>query len=99
MDFTAVLEHHLLDHAFFRLPAVLGVSLPISKHVIMMWIAAGLSILFFVPIGVAAQAGRRGVVIGLAESFVVFIRDEIVIANMGEHGRKYVPYFLSLFFF
>lgn len=99
MNFTQVLEHHLLDHAFFRLPAVMGISLPISKHVIMMWIAGSLAILFFVPVGAAARAGSRGAVVGFVESFVVFIRDEIVVANMGEHGRKYVPYFLSLFFF
>jgi F-type H+-transporting ATPase subunit a len=99
MDFTAILEHHLLDHAFFRLPAVLGVSLPISKHVVMMWIAGSLAVLFFVPVAAAARAGRRNAVVGFVESFVVFIRDEIVIANMGEHGRKYTPYFLSVFFF
>lgn len=99
MDFTGALEHHLLDHAFIRLPAVMGVALPISKHVIMMWIAGSLAILLFVPAGAAARAGRRNVAVGLVESFVVFIRDEIVITNMGDHGRKFVPYFVSLFFF
>jgi F-type H+-transporting ATPase subunit a len=99
LDFTHILEHHLLDHVSRRLPPVLGVSLPLSKHVLMMWIAGSLAILLFVPVGVAARAGSRGVAVNLVESFVVFIRDEIVIANMGEHGRKYVPYFISLFFF
>lgn len=99
MNFTEILEHHIMDHAYFRLPEVAGVSLPFSKHLIMMWIAAALSVLLFVPIGAVARGGRRSLAVGLVESFVVFIRDEIVLPNMGPHGRKYVPYFLSLFFF
>jgi F-type H+-transporting ATPase subunit a len=99
VNFIEVLEHHLLDHVFSRLPPVLGVSLPLSKHVLMMWIASALAVAVFVPIGMAARAGRRNAAVGLAEGFAVFIRDEIVLPNMGEHGRRYVPYFLSVFFF
>ncbi len=99
MNFIHMLEHHLLDHVFNRLPPVLGVSLPFSKHVLMMWIAGFLAVLFFVPVAAAVGSGRRGTVVNLVESFVLFIRDEIVIPNMGEDGRKYLPYFLSIFFF
>ncbi len=36
----------------------------------------------------------------LLEVLVVFIRDEVVCANMGkEEGRKWTPYFLTVFFF
>lgn len=36
----------------------------------------------------------------LLEVFVVFIRDEVVVSTMGkEEGRKWTPYFLTLFFF
>jgi len=31
--------------------------------------------------------------------FVVFIRDEVVIPNMGKDGIKYMPYLLTTFFF
>jgi F-type H+-transporting ATPase subunit a len=99
MNFIEMLEHHLLDHAYTRLPAVLGVSLPISKHLVMMWIASGLAVMLFVPVGIAARSGRRNAVVSLVETFAMFIRDDIVVPNIGEHGRKYVPYFLSLFFF
>lgn len=99
MNFTEVLEHHLLDHAWGRLPPVLGVSLPLSKHALMMGVAAVMSLSLFVPVGVAARAGSRHPVVTLVETFVVFIRGEIVFPNFGEHGRRYVPYFLSLFFF
>ncbi|HRY30531.1 MAG TPA: F0F1 ATP synthase subunit A [Elusimicrobiota bacterium] len=99
MNFTEILEHHLLDHAYFRLPAVAGVSLPVSKHVVMLWIAGALAVLFFVPVGLAARAGRRNTVVGMVEAVAVFVRDEIVLPNLGEDGRRYLPYFLSLFFF
>jgi F-type H+-transporting ATPase subunit a len=99
MNFVEVLEHHLLDHVFFRLPAVGGLALPISKHVIMMWISSALIFSLFIPIAVVVRSGRRNLAVSLVEGFVVFIRDEIVIPNIGEEGRKYLPYFLSIFVF
>lgn len=99
MNFIETLEHHLLDHAFGRIALWGDFSLPLSKHVLMMWIAGGLAVLLFVPVGLAARAGRRNLAVSLVEGFAVFIRDEIVLPNLGEHGRRYVPYFLSTFFF
>jgi F-type H+-transporting ATPase subunit a len=99
MNFTETLAHHLLDHVFFRLPAIGTVSLPVSKHVIMLWIAGLLTALVFVPLGMAARAGSRGRPVVMVEAVVLFIRNEIVLPNLGEEGKRYVPYFLSLFFF
>ena len=33
------------------------------------------------------------------EAIVVFVRDEVVLANLGERGRPYVSYLLTVFFF
>jgi F-type H+-transporting ATPase subunit a len=98
MNFIEVLEHHILDHVYSR-TSVLGISLPFSKHVLMMWIAGFSTIALFVPVAAAVRAGRRNAVVNMVEAFVLFIRDEIVIPNIGESGRKYVPFFLSIFFF
>ena len=35
----------------------------------------------------------------MIEAVIVFIRDEIVVANMGKDGLKYMPFFLTMFFF
>jgi F-type H+-transporting ATPase subunit a len=35
----------------------------------------------------------------MVESIIVFIRDEIVVPNMGNEGLKMMPFFLTLFFF
>jgi F-type H+-transporting ATPase subunit a len=99
LNFIEVLEHHLLDHAYFRWTAFPGLSLPFSKHLVMMWIAAALTFMVFLPTAVLVRSGRRNSLVNAVEAFVVYIRDEIVVPNVGEHGRHYTPYFLSLFFF
>lgn len=98
MDFLEILEHHLLDHVISKGIVMGSWSLPVTKHALMLWGAAGLLIT-----GLSILTFRWPVVpTGLRnalESFVVFIRDEIVIPNAGEEGLAYLPYFLSLFFF
>lgn len=98
MNFVHTLEHHLLDHVYFRYAA--GVlSLPFSKHLLMMWLSAGVALLVLVAAGQMAKRGRRNRFVYFIESLTVFVRDEIVLPNMGEEGRPFLPYFLSIFFF
>jgi F-type H+-transporting ATPase subunit a len=81
---------------------VAGISfdMSITKHVVFLWIAA--LILCAFGILVARSNTRRKVPHGwgnLAEFFVVFVRDEIVIPNMGKGGIAYMPYLLTTFFY
>lgn len=98
MNFVHTLEHHLLDHVYFRFAAG-ALSLPFSKHLLMMWVSAGLAILILGAAGHMAKRGRRNRFVYFVESLTVFVRDEIVVPNIGEEGRPYLPYFLSIFFF
>lgn len=81
----------------------LTIDLSPTKHVLMMLIAAVL--LSVVMIWTAQRAhppARERAPRGLAnviEAFVIFIRDEVALANIGHGGEKYVPYVLTLFFF
>ncbi len=81
----------------------LTIDLSPTKHVVMMLIAAVL--LCIVMIWTAQRAhppARERAPRGLAnviEAFVIFIRDEVALANIGHGGEKYVPYVLTLFFF
>jgi F-type H+-transporting ATPase subunit a len=98
MDFLHVLEHHLLDHAIAPGFMVGGLALPITKHVVLLWIAAGLLCVSLPVLAMrwpTVPTGGRN----LLETFVVFVRDDIVLPNTGDEGRKYLPYFLTLFFF
>jgi len=90
--------HHILDQPLLKLPTVFGVDLSITKHVLMMWIAAALLIVAFT----LAFRTRRLVPKGLAnalEALVLYLRDDLIIPNLGEEGRRYAPYLLTAFFF
>ena len=83
-----------------RLPTLhLGpYDLPITRHVVMMWIAC------LIILGVTWLATRRrsmvpGRVQNLVESLVVFVRDELARRNIGPQGDRYVSYLLTTFFF
>jgi F-type H+-transporting ATPase subunit a len=77
-----------------------AIDFSITKHVLFLWVAALIVMLLTV---IAARKNARRMApkgIGnLIEVFVVFIRDEIVVPNMGKTGLRYLPYLLTTFFF
>ncbi len=81
----------------------LTVDLSPTKHVVMMLIAAVLLCLIMIWTAQRAhpparERAPRGFA-NMIEAFVIFIRDEVVLSNIGHGGEKYVPYVLTLFFF
>src|SRR5207237_7660114 len=77
-----VILHHVLDTKILSIK-ILGIDFSITKHVLMMWIAATLVVLLFryafreqriIPSGAA----------NLLEATIVFLRDEVILPNMGE---------------
>lgn len=82
----------------------LTLDLSPTKHVVMLWIAAALCLITLL---VAARAHKKqhaagghskGFANGI-EAFVLYIRQEVVLPNVGHHGEKYAPFILTLFFF
>jgi F-type H+-transporting ATPase subunit a len=75
-----------------------------TKHVVMLWIAALLCIATMLLAlrghNRKTEGGRapRGVANGL-EAMVLYLRNEVVLPNVGHHGNAYVPFLLTLFFF
>jgi len=103
-----LIAHHVLDSRTLELPFVgevhlpvlhiFGRELPITKYVVMMWVASLLAL----AIGWVAARRRSLAPKGLhnvVEAIVVFVRDELARKNIGEHGDHYVPYLLSTFLF
>jgi len=82
-----------------------GFTLDISptKHVVFLWIAAALCLVVLIG-GARAHGGSRpdesprGFSNGI-EAVVLYLRNEVVMPNVGPHGDKYVPFVLTLFFF
>lgn len=104
-----VLLHHIGDtHALeiFSLrislpefPKLFGIDLSITKHVVMLWLAA---VLVFLVFNYGLKWNRmipKGKLTGLFEPIVVFVRDEIVYMNFGKEGKNFLPFFLTVFFF
>jgi F-type H+-transporting ATPase subunit a len=83
----------------------ISIDMSPTKHVVWLGIAA---LLCIITLLLAARAhakttfgGKRapsGVGNGM-EAFVLFLRNEVVIPNVGPHGDRFVPFILTLFFF
>jgi F-type H+-transporting ATPase subunit a len=82
----------------------LTIDMSPTKHVVMLLLASTLCV---VALLLAARAHRRGHEQGKApkgfangiEAAVLYLRQEVVLPNVGPHGERYVPFVLSLFFF
>ena len=99
--------HHIMDSQTLELPFVGEVhlptlhigsyALPITRTVVMMWIACAIVILLTVVV-----TRRRRTVPNRAQSLVelmvVFIRDDVARNTIGAHADRYVPYLLTTFF-
>jgi len=82
----------------------LTVNLTPTKHVVFLFIAAALVFLTMWYTGRRLEQQRAGekAPSGFAnamEAIVLFVRNEIAIANIGHDGAKFAPYIMALFFF
>lgn len=72
----------------------------ITKHVFFLLLSALILVVLAIA---AARQNRKNIVprgLGnLFEVFIVFMRDEVVLPNMGKAGLRYMPYVLTTFFF
>ena len=93
--------HHVQDEVVVPIGFWAGthyIRLDITKHVINMWIAAGI-LLIVVGLGARKRALIPKGGYNLLETFVMFIRDEISVKNIGHHADLYTSYLCSAFFF
>jgi len=82
----------------------LTVNLTPTKHVVFLFITAFLVWLTMIVAGRSLKRQRAGENApkgfgATIEALVVYVRDEMAIANIGETGAKFAPLILSLFFF
>ena len=101
-----IIEHvanSSIDHPIFELPTVLGINFSVTKHVLMLWIVA---VLLFVLITWSTRKylkQDRPIPTGFMnalEAVVQFIRDSIVLPNVGKKFvNTWTPLVLTFFFF
>jgi F-type H+-transporting ATPase subunit a len=80
--------------------AGIAIDLSMTKHVFFLLLGA---LILFVAGMIVARSYKKNLVphgfANLIEMLVVFLRDEVVIPNMGTGGLKYMPYLLTTFFY
>jgi F-type H+-transporting ATPase subunit a len=92
-----------IDHPLIHLPKIFGIDFSVTKHVLMLWIAAAL-VFFIVTLTVRRYVRQerlqpKGFMTAL-EILVEFIRDSIVLPNVGSKWvLVYTPLLLTLFLF
>jgi F-type H+-transporting ATPase subunit a len=107
--------HHIQDSPEWELPwgvfhfpaagsyVVGGIDFTPTKHVLFLGIAGVLTLLTLIGgAGLAsrAEAGRtRGKRHNLIEAIVLYVRNEVVMPNVGHGGEKFAPFIITLFFF
>lgn len=97
MGLKEILDHHVADHVWSWVS--LGpLNLPISKHLLMMGIAAAILLVVF-PLLIRSRSSALSPFRSMIEIIVLFLRDEIVVPNMGHKAAGYTGYFATLFFF
>ena len=100
---------HLIEHGYdtyvykidWRPFGLEWLDLSITKVTVNMWIAGAL-IFFLFRLLRKKQAGgnRSGRYLNFLEPFVIYVRDQMVYPVMGEsNGKRYLPFFLTQFFF
>jgi F-type H+-transporting ATPase subunit a len=101
-----IIEHvsnSAIDHPLIHLPTVFGIDLSVTKHVLMLWLVAVIvATLITVTVRRYLKQERlipAGTMNGL-EFVVEFIRDTIVLPNVGKKWvNTWAPLILTFFFF
>ena len=84
--------------------AGLEIDLSPTKHVVMLWLGSALLLLVMVLVGrahrrVTAKGGVPQGGTNAIEAMILYIRNEVILPNVGHHGDGFVPYLLTAFFF
>jgi F-type H+-transporting ATPase subunit a len=81
-----------------------GIDFTPTRHVVFMLVAALIMLALFIPAGLAAKRreagkgpGKRGH--NAIEAMALYIREQVVMPNIGHGGEKYAGYLITLFFF
>ena len=74
-----------------------------TKHVVFLWFAGILTLLLFIPAARMAkrshEKGPQGGGYNAVEALVLYLRNEVVMRNVGPRGEKFAPFVITIFFF
>ena len=95
---TQVIDLWPLGH--INLPSIhlFGLDFSITKHLLMMWVGCILLVILF-KMAIRRHGPVPSGLSNFFEAIVVFLKDDVILPSMGEAGKRYVPYLLTVFFF
>lgn len=88
-----LLEHHILDHIVDI--KLFGLDISLTQHTLFM-MGISVALLILIPLFAHLKYGRFKTFI---EMFVEFVESNIVLPNIGPHGKKFVPFFCTMLIF
>lgn len=94
MNVAEIISHHILDHDWGIV--LNGFRIPVTTHTVTMF---SVSVILLALLSWIAHRRKTGLLSTLINEYVLFIRDAMVLPNMGEEGRRFLPYFCTLFLF
>lgn len=106
-DAGEVILHHVsnssIEHPILHLPTLFGINLSVTKHVLMLWVAAVI-VFTLVTFTIRKYLKKDKPVptgfMNAIEATVEFIRDTIVLPNVGSrYLNSWTPLILTFFFF
>ena len=97
MDVAEILSHHILDHHWGY--SLGGVELPITTHTVTLLSVSVMMLIGLYWISKGGASTLKRLLTAGAEEYVTFIRDGMVLPNMGTEGKSFLPYFCTLFLF
>jgi F-type H+-transporting ATPase subunit a len=82
----------------------LSIDLSPTKHVVFMLLAATIVAIVLITAANTSRrqhltTGRSSGFAGAIEAMALYLRNEVVLPNVGHHGEGFVPFALTLFFF
>ena len=89
--------HHVKDQVIYPLH-IGNFDISITKHVLMLWIAAGILIIFL-PYFLRRRSDVPKGATNFLEAIVVFLKESIIDPNLGSESYRYAPYLLTAFFY
>lgn len=94
MNVAEIISHHILDHDWGIV--LNGFRIPVTTHTVTMF---SVSVILLALLSWIAHRRKTGLLSTLINEYVLFIRDAMVLPNIGEEGRRFLPYFCTLFLF
>lgn len=101
LDFLPFGQVHLWEKGSWMVGPI---DMTPTRHVVFLWITALILLALFIPAGRAAKRRQSAVSPGrkrhnMVEGFALYMRDTVIVPNIGHGGEKYASFLLTLFFF